>query len=148
MPLPDYTLLQTHFPASDPITVKNLIGGNVRGAWIKNVCVIRVSRALNYSGDPIPFNRSYLSTVRGGDGKRYAYRVREFRRYMVEKYGDPTRVAGGGSPPKSFKGLRGIILFDVTGWSDATGHADLWNGSGCSYQCYWPRADKVELWQA
>ncbi|WP_420895097.1 T6SS effector amidase Tae4 family protein [Snodgrassella communis] len=29
-------------------------------------------------------------------------------------------------------GKKGIILFEVSGWSDATGHATLFNG----YKCY------------
>ena len=29
----------------------------------------------------------------------------------------------------SLSGKRGIIVFEVSSWSDASGHVDLWNGS-------------------
>lgn len=35
-----------------------------------------------------------------------------------------------------FKGLKGILVFSVTGWGDATGHVTLWNGSDCGDHCY------------
>lgn len=42
-------------------------------------------------------------------------------------------------------GKKGIIVFDVS-FSDATGHADLWNGEKCAYNDYFDRASKVYLW--
>ena len=147
MPLPSYTSLEMHFPAMDAAPVKSLLGGNVNKPWIQNVCVIRVSRALNLSGDTIPIARSGLKTLRGSDGRQYAIRVNEFRQYMRDKYGQPNYISGGGSPPASFRGRKGIIIFEAS-FSDATGHADLWNGSSCVYKCYWERATKVELWIA
>ena len=148
MPLPPYDSLKANFPAKTPEEVKTLIGGKVNLAWISNVCVIRVSRALNYSGDPIPIARAALNTVSGADGRRYAFRVREFRQYLQDKYGPPDYSGGGGAPSKEAQAMRGIILFDVQGWSDASGHADLWNGSTCEYKCYWGEASGVEIWQA
>ena len=29
----------------------------------------------------------------------------------------------------AFQGRRGIVAFDVAGWSDASGHVALWNGT-------------------
>ncbi|WP_281257537.1 T6SS effector amidase Tae4 family protein [Mixta gaviniae] len=45
-----------------------------------------------------------------------------------------------------FKGLNGILIFIVDSWSDASGHATLWNGSLCSDHCYFPQASKAALW--
>lgn len=42
---------------------------------------------------------------------------------------------------------KGIIVFDVSGWSDASGHATLWNGVTCSDSCYFDKANKAYLWQ-
>lgn len=42
---------------------------------------------------------------------------------------------------------KGIIVFDVPGWSDASGHATLWNGVTCSDSCYFDKANKAYLWQ-
>jgi len=120
-------------------TVKQMIGGAVNASWITNTCVIRVCRALNYAGAPIPGNIPGLSTVRGGDGKRYAYRVAEFHRFLVNHVRAPNIVG-------DVQGKKGIIEFVVKGWSDATGHFDLWDGSQCLKQAYFEQASKVYLW--
>ncbi|SRR6266540_1650709 len=73
---PDYI----NFPL--PEDVKTYIGGHVNDAWIENTCAIRMSRALNYNGIPVPVNFAGLHTVKGGDGKRYAFRVRELHRWL------------------------------------------------------------------
>lgn len=145
--LPPYSLLKAQFPARSLPEVKALIGGGVDAEYITNGCVIRVSRALNYAGAPIPAGVRGLMTVPGGDGKRYALRVAEFRRYLRAAYGPPSRTAPGGAVAEGFRGAQGIILFDVRGWSDATGHADLWNGEACEYEGYWPQAFEVLLWR-
>jgi len=108
--------------------------------------VIRISRALNYAGAPVPTKRKGLLVVPGADGYHYALRVREFRRYLIDTYGSPDLLAKGGSPPEDWRRHKGIIVFDVRGWSNATGHVDLWNGVGCEYACYWGKASEVMLW--
>ena len=40
-----------------------------------------------------------------------------------------------------------MICFEVDGWSDATGHFDLWNGSECIHSDYFSKASKVHLWE-
>ena len=40
-----------------------------------------------------------------------------------------------------------LICFEVDGWSDATGHFDLWNGSECIHSEYFGKASKVHLWE-
>jgi hypothetical protein len=55
---------------------------------------------------------------------------------------------GGGD----LAGKNGVILFEVSGWSDAAGHATLWNGTTCYDHCYFnePGAtyatDKANFW--
>lgn len=47
---------------------------------------------------------------------------------------------------------QGIILFEVSGWSNATGHATLFNGRTCYDQCYFNepganyRTDRAHFW--
>lgn len=53
-----------------------------------NSCVVRISRALNYSGQPIHQSVRAL-TVSGADHKWYAFRVAEFETYMRHEYGPP-----------------------------------------------------------
>lgn len=144
--LPSYPLLRDHFPAIGLEELKELIGGGVDAGYINNGCAIRISRALNLAGQPIPAKRKGLVTVRGGDGKRYALRVREMRRYLNARYGPPTLTAPGGDVAPNFVGVAGIILFEVEIWSDATGHLDLWDGERCEYHAYWAEASQVFLW--
>lgn len=146
--LPSFSALKQHFPALKADAVKKLIGGNVDADYITNCCTIRLSRALNGAGAPIPKSFPGMTTVKGGDGKRYALRVKEFRVYMRQTYGPPTLTARGGPVAESFRGVSGVIMFDVRVWSDATGHFDLWDGSTCAYEGHWAEAFEVQLWQA
>jgi hypothetical protein len=140
--LPSFQALWDAYPKGESGAVKELIGGNVNLGWVTNTCAIRVSRALNYGGDPIRDTGAGVNTIRGGDGKRYIYRVAELRSYLTHKYGPPEIIRSPGA------GKRGIIIFEVSIWSDATGHADLWDGNTCGGSCYWPQANEVVLWLA
>lgn len=151
--LPAFDDLWTNYPNGEAEEVKALIGGNVNADWITNTCTIRLSRALNYSGFAVPRTVPGLSTVRGGDSKRYAFRVAEFRRYLRATLGKPaievTALApGAGVDRSAFIGQRGVIVFEVTGWSDATGHVDLWDGTMPAHAEYFAMASKVQLWPA
>lgn len=143
--LPKFDALWAQYPNGSAEEVKALIGGNVNADWITNTCTIRVSRALNYSGFLIPGTIPGLTTVKGADNKRYAFRVSEFRRYMRAVLGPPDIT---GIKPEDFAGKKGLIAFEVTGWSDATGHFDLWDGSKPAHAEYFAKASKVQLWIA
>ncbi len=140
-------------PGGTADEAKHLIGGRVAAMPDGNTCVLRVSRAFNYSGNKIPRSSTdEILTIKGGDGRNYALRVREFTRYLKRKYGKPDHEhsyppPGGGEIPSEFKGRQGVIIFDVKGWTDATGHADLWNGTHCRHNGYFHKAAKVMLWE-
>lgn len=139
------------FPGGSAEDAKRAIGGAVDASWILNTCVIRVSRSMNASGNPIPNRRGdEIFTVRGADRKHYALRVREFQRYLRRRYGPASfghdYPGRGGSIPGAFMGQRGIIVFEVSGWSDATGHVDLWDGAACRHASYFEVASSVSLW--
>lgn len=139
-------------PGEGADAAKHTIGGGADVDHITNTCVLRVSRSFNESGNPIPRNSSdEIVTVRGRDGKNYALRVREFAKYMRRKYGPPQLVhtypgGEGGEIPPEFFGKQGVIMFDVEGWTDATGHFDLWNGTRTRHAEYFNRAREVSLW--
>lgn len=139
-------------PGGSADDAKRTIGGGVDVAWITNTCVVRISRSFNASGNPIPaVDGDELTTVRGGDGRQYALRVHEFTRWMKKRYGASDLVheypePGGGDVPASFSGRQGVIVFEVDGWTDASGHVDLWNGTRCRHNDYFARARKVMLW--
>jgi hypothetical protein len=147
---PDYI----NFP--DSKHVQQMIGGNAVGDWIKNTCAIRLSRALNYNAVPVPGRFAGLSTVKGGDGKRYAFRVREMDKWLNFALGSPDfskkKASGAAFDKTAISALQGIIGFDIK-FSDATGHLDLWDGTQFSSEYitsrdYWMSATRIWLWKA
>jgi hypothetical protein len=112
-------------------------------AGFTNACAIRMSYALNHSGHPI--TKGDWATSSGGDKSLYIYRVRDMQKYLIQKFGKPEKVF---SSPKAedIKSTKGILSFNVTGWSDATGHITLWNGNSCSDRCFFQQASEAFLW--
>lgn len=149
--LPDFKLLWLGYPRGTSDDVKRRIGGQVAYDWIKNTCTIRMSRAFNQSGAPIPTDHPGLSTTRGGDDMRYAFRVAEFRPYLLEAYGQPDltkRGAAGDISASDFAGRKGVICFEVSSFETATGHFDMWNGTDTVGGAYFELAEAVHLWEA
>ncbi|CAO95667.1 type VI secretion system amidase effector protein Tae4 [Erwinia tasmaniensis] len=137
----------------DVSSVGKKIGGNV-GANITlgeqdpaqgftNACAIRMSYTLNYSGAKV--ERGVWKTVSGDDKNWYIYRVKDLLTYMHKKYGKPDKIVKN-PKPGDFQNLKGILVFAVNGWSDASGHATLWNGSVCSDHCYFPISNEGSIW--
>lgn len=145
---PDYI----NYPNSE--TVKKDIGGSVDAAWIANTCAIRLSRGLNYSGVAVPAGFAGMSTVKGADGKRYAFRVREVRKWLPQAIGKPdfdlTKKANEVFDKATLAAMKGIIGFDIQ-FADATGHLDSWDGAEFSHEYaateYWNRATRITLWK-
>ena len=131
--------------------VGNKIGGKVKqnfdlgeNGGFTNGCATRMSYVFNYTGFPI--HPGVWATVSGGDNKLYIYRVAEIRKFITSTFGPPDMTF---KPPYSqelFK-QRGLLVFDVRIWSDASGHVTLWNGTACSDHCYFPQASVVYLWK-
>ena len=133
-------------------SVGNKIGGKVKQnidlgvtdptLGFTNACALRMSYALNYSGMSIP--RGNWKTVSGADNKWYIYRVKDLLTYINHSLGKPDKVIKN-PKPQDFSGLQGILIFNVS-WSDATGHATLWDGQTCSDHCYFPEAQEASIW--
>lgn len=143
-----------------------------------NTCVVRTSAAFNAVGqDFIPFvgyrdlessdgneDRGYgiprgdiavpLYRAAGGqnwpNGRPFAYgaRVTEFAPFMQHYFPDAPVITGTNSP-EPFRNKRGVIFFSVSGWSDANGHFDMWDGIRFQirYSEYFARSTTVTLWQ-
>jgi hypothetical protein len=113
---------------------KNVNNPDPRQRW-SNTCAVRMSYILNYSGTQVP--KIAGETVSGADGKFYFFRVRNVVSFLRQRWGKPdaalTYPPSGGGPLADQKGL---ILFEVSGWGDAAGHATLWNGKSCYDHCY------------
>ncbi len=144
--IPAITQLIDNFPDGkrDGAAVAVLIGGSVQEHFedekfkaYKDTCAIRVSRALNVGGDPIPKGGGKLAnpymadkkirTDKGGDGKFYIYSVYDLRAYLSGRYGQPKKYKRSITQEELAKeNVKGIIVF-------AFWHADIWNGTSCVY---------------
>jgi hypothetical protein len=56
--------------------------------------------------------------------------------FLKQRWGKPEIVSYPPSGGGQLASKRGVILFEVSGWSDANGHATLFNGSECYDHCY------------
>lgn len=158
--LPSWGTLKAYYPALPASTVFKQIGGKVElnhdiGVF-DNACAIRVSKALNDSGSvyKIPFfkalgdNGKFEAQVSSGKNKNwYIFRVKMLIKHLSENYGTPETYTPAEYTQK-IKGRKGIIIYEVNGWSDASGHADLWNGVNCVYQGYGDVSHKIYFWEA
>ena len=128
--------------------VYKMIGGDVAKHYFHdentgaeaNSCALRLSRALNSSGFDI--NPKLLPNAlywKGGDDKSYIVRVSDMQKYLSVAFGKPDIVKTQGSTditPNDLGGNKGIIGFNIAGWTDATGHFTIFNGSTCGHNCY------------
>ncbi|MGX9728030.1 MAG: type VI secretion system amidase effector protein Tae4 [Candidatus Electronema sp. VV] len=160
MKLPPWSILQTHFPAKPAGDVFQAIGGkvfyNYQIGVFSNACSTRISAALNESGKEhaIPFFKDAGTTGKlqaqvssGANKKWYIFRVKMLVKHLTERYGKPDEFLPEDYQQK-IAGRKGIIVFEVKGWSDATGHADLWDGAACLWHGYDSVAEKILFWEA
>lgn len=109
----------------------------------ENACAIRLSYVLNKTAKKIP----YISgqTVSGKDGSWYIFKVKTMISYLKKEYGPPDHVIDNPTTSK-FANYKGIMVFDVEIWSDASGHATIWDGAHCTDKCYFPESKKAYIW--
>lgn len=157
--LPSSSVLKGNYPAlSAPLAFKQK-GGKVELNYdigvFENACTTLDSKVLNESGGlhKIPFfkalgsNGKLEAQVSSGKNKNwYIFRVKILIKHLSESYGSPETFTPSEYTQK-IKGQKGIIIYEVNGWSNATGHADLWNGSSCVYQGYGDVSHKVYFWE-
>jgi hypothetical protein len=102
-----------------------------------------MSYTLNYSGFKV--ERGAWKTVSGKDKNWYIYRVRDIINFLNYKFGKPDKTIKNPTP-SDFSKDKGILVFTVPGWNDASGHATLWNGTTCSDHCYFPKSSEASIW--
>jgi len=151
--------------------VYKIIGGNVweqylegksnNNPYFENSCALRLSYAFNKGVFTIPSkvnifpNPKDIQRWRGGDNKAYIFRVNDMIRWVQKEFGNPDIEIDtyGKDVSNQLAGKKGIIIFTVKGWSNATGHVTLWDGSTCGDHCYFTHANstaitiKVQLWE-
>jgi len=159
MNLPNWESMRSNYPAFPAQVVFRQIGGKVEVNYelgvFSNACAIRVSKALNSCGleHKIPAYKSFgpdgkmsLQVSSGKHKNWYIFRVKILTKFLTEKYSEPEEYETN-EYFESIKGRKGIIIYQVNGWSDATGHADLWLGDKCIYQGYASVSHKVLFWE-
>jgi hypothetical protein len=150
--------MRIYAPVNSAAKVAQVIGGYVekninnpdpKQKW-GNTCAVRMSYILNQSGLTIP---SILGqTVFGADKRQYFFRVDDLIAFLKARWGKPEIVKYPPSDGGSLKNKKGLILFEISGWSDARGHATLFNGSTCYDHCYFNepsvnyRTDRANFW--
>lgn len=115
--------------------------------YLINSCAIRMSRGLILSGFHLPKSNTG-GVMKGSDGY-YWLRVRELSKYLEKTLKTPEfsvslkkAKLGEEKEPLSteqwevLRNMKGIIMFNVSGWDDATGHFTLWDGSHLIYPGY------------
>jgi hypothetical protein len=158
--LPKWETLRLHYPNFEAEIVFKQIGGKAELNYdigvFNNACATRISSALNKSGgahvipfikDVGPHGKIESQVSSGKNNMWYIFRVRILVRYLTQQYGKP-EVFKPAEYRTGLKERKGIIVFEVPGWNDATGHADLWDGSKCLWKGYGGLATQVLFWAA
>lgn len=145
-------------PVNSGAKVAGVIGGTVEKninnlttaqRW-NNTCAVRMSYILGEAGLMIP--NIHGQTVSGADGRKYFFRVRDLIGFLKQRWGKAEIVKYPASGGGALVGKKGVILFEVSGWSDAHGHATLFNGQSCYDHCYFNeleakyRTDRANFW--
>lgn len=147
-----------YIPSNSLAHVAHTIGGQVKHnildiepklRW-RNTCAVRISYVLNQTGTSIPFVRG--QTVSGADGRWYFFRIGDVTTFLGKRRGKPEMVAYPPSGGGALAGRKGLVVFNISGWPDASGHATLWSGDSCYDNCYFNdpsagyRTDNANFW--
>lgn len=136
--LPPFSELIKYYPTTSDYksVIRSINPKYEKEPAYQNTCAMRLSIALNNcAGHEIPKIKS-LECIIGIDKKRYAIKVKEMKKYLKDTYIGPDFVlkAEKGVIDNSFiLNKTGVIVFDVTGWKDASGHFSLWDGQNVVY---------------
>lgn len=122
-----------------------------------NTCAIRLSKAFNYSGQPLK-RKAGLVMEAGLDGKLYLIRAGEFVTYCKSEFKAPDVVKSAGSDADltaAISGKPGVLFFrlkkerkpGVFVNSSLFGHADVWDGAEIWFNDVLWETWEVTLWK-
>jgi hypothetical protein len=144
----------SNFPNENAWAVYKLIGGEVFDLHsadptkYANACALRVSRALNYSGSPIP---KVNGTFKGADGKNYFMSSDKLLEWMKkpENFGNADIFMKGKVDESKLDGRQGIYIMQPTSPREfgALGHATLYDRFGCLDNCHISDAYTIYFWE-
>ncbi|MCC9020617.1 MULTISPECIES: T6SS effector amidase Tae4 family protein [Flavobacterium] len=147
----------------DTVKLYNDIGNGLIDLYKKapedweNTCSFRMSRGLNLSGFKLPKDNSkyrekgssggvHVGTSTGVTKNYYWYRVKELGKYLEDHLGAPEfdvtlkranlgeiKVGLSTTDWSKLSKLKGIVMFKVSGWGNASGHFTLWDGKNLIY---------------
>jgi hypothetical protein len=136
----------------------NRLGGKFTGLYknpaYENTCAVRMSYALNRSGLKLGGAPSKGGTLVGNDGYNYWIRVSDLRPELMTRFKGADEELNLNVIPSSMvedmaamgpiflerkkqarqfldtklASRNGIVVFEVAGWGDASGHFTLWDG--------------------
>jgi hypothetical protein len=140
-------MFQTVLGDGTVAAVGNLIGGkvkaNIDAQIFANACALRMSYVLNRTG--VLIHPHTNQTVSGADHLHYYFRVKDLIAFLRHTFGKPDAVLSGSSTT-DLTSKKGLLVFEVVVWHDATGHATLWDGVSCSDHCYFLEAKDLLFW--
>lgn len=109
----------------------------------ENACAIRLSYVINKCSHKIPYIAGQVSS--GQQGNWYIFRVKTMIQYLEKAFGKADHSFDNPTA-QDLSTHKGILVFEVDSWSDASGHATIWDGLHCSDKCYFPISQKAHLW--
>lgn len=130
--------------------ISKALGKDVDHKAYVNTCALRMSVGLNKSGFLLPKAPSKGGNILGDDSRNYWLRVADLRPYLYKIFKEPdiavTLPTLSSLDPyipselderlkfvqdniiNKINGKKGIVVFEVKGWANATGHFTLWDG--------------------
>lgn len=122
--------LRAHYPTMPKEQFFKLLGGDwpklVNNPNYQNTCAVRLSYALRGAGVAIP--KKYQE-ANDGAGTSLILKVGTMGRLVQELFRDPWGMSKVEGAQVVVPAMHGIIAYHVK-WDDATGHFDLWTGTG------------------
>jgi Type VI secretion system (T6SS), amidase effector protein 4 len=156
---PSWADMNKHYPSESTTsdTFYSMVGKNYVAAMgvnpegYQNTCAARMSYALNRSGMKLPAAPDG-GNMKGDDGLNYWLRVKQLSTRLKNQFDKPdkelkhTRIERTSQKDlikermektdkflSEIKVLKGIVVFEVDGWKDASGHFTLWDGQNLKY---------------
>lgn len=120
------------------------VGLNIESGIFQNACALRMSFVLNTSG--VRISAAAGATVSDNNGFLYLYRIRDLTEYLRKTFGPPDITLSNTNDAR-LENKKGILIFEVPIWNNATGHATLWNGYQCSDRCYFSQSSRILFWE-
>lgn len=127
-----------------------------------NACAIRMSYILQQNGYRIPRDK-FGKTSSGADKLWYLVLVKDMINYIETIWKDyPSTKLKYLKDPREIIGKKGLLIFTVINWGNASGHVTLWDGEDCYDHCYFqnnldknhrndkpplPRVTEIRFWE-